>query len=229
MDTLTKLKNEASRTHAAWGEIRARRSERERELQELHHQAGEAQREAQAFSLLPEHDRPEADAEHPARIADLDAKLGRLDRLEQEAEALKCEAHEELQREVRKLFPAAVENVQATNLYMRDRLADVGQAVVKPYLVFLEAQAALAESDAELATLRSYLAGSDRKAIFRQKSEVKGLLDAGVQDASDLEILGQILTSIIRWSRRGSSPIEDLWTGEDLAGRVAGLATRQRR
>ena len=58
MDTLTKLKDQASETHARWGSIRGQRSERERELQELRHQAGDAERESEAFALLPESDRP---------------------------------------------------------------------------------------------------------------------------------------------------------------------------
>ena len=216
MDKLKKLKDEASKTHEGWGAIRGQRAALERRQQELRGEAGEVEREASAYELLPEHDRPKPDENHSAKRSTIDAELQRLDRLEIEACALKDEAAEELQREVRKLFPAAIERVQEANSEVRDHLADLGQSVVRPYLKLLEAQVVLADADAGLATLQSYLAGGDRRATFQQKNEVKGLLDAGLQDVSDFEILGQIMASIIRWSRRGSSPIEDLWTGEGL-------------
>ncbi len=216
MDTLTKLNNEASRSHEQWGAIRGRRAERQRALQDLHHKTREAERESEAYSLLPESERPAADVD-PAQIAEIDGELDRLERLEQEACAIKDETAEELQREIRRLFPAAIERVQEANADVRKHLAEMGQAVVQPYLELLGSQTALAEADAALISLQGQLGGSDRKLRNRQQNAVRGVLDGGLQDASDAEILGEILASVLKWSRRGSSPIEDLWMREGLS------------
>lgn len=220
MDKLTELAEEAGRTHAKWGEVRAQRAERERALQDLRHRAGEAERECDAFSLLPEGDRPDSDTDHPARIAEIDAELGRLERLEIEAEAMKDEAREEHKREVRRQFPGRVAAVQEANINQRENLKEMGRAMVPLYLKFLEVRAVLARADADLAALQGQL-GGDRKAKMRQQNEVRSLLDAGLVDASDYEIVGQSVVTMFDWTRLGSSPLEHFWA-ENGASRLPG-------
>ena len=196
MDQLRNLKDRASETHVQWGSIRGQRSERERELQELRHQARDAERESEAYSLLPDADRPEPDVAYPTRIAEVDAELSRFERLEIEAEAMKNEAHEELQREVRKTFPGRVQAVQRANADVRKHLEALGEAALEPYLQYVRARTVLAEADADLAALQAEL-GGDRRAKNRQQNEVRSLLDAGLVDATDLEILGQFVLSML--------------------------------
>ena len=215
MDVLTQLKNEASRTHAAWGEIRGRRAEREKSLQDLRHKAGEAARESEAFSLLPESHRPASDADQPTRIADLDAELVRLAQLETQAELAKNESAARKQVEVKRQFPVKIKAVQEANADMRRHLAAMGEAALEPYLQFVRARVLLVEADAALNELQAEL-GGDRRAKNRQQAEVRSLIDAGLADATDQEITGQSVVNMIDWTRLGSSPLEDFWTEQGL-------------